>query len=147
MNVKSDKKIILDNIYFTFYIDGENYTNVHLDSKPKEIQEIYCTTEILSNEKKLEFVDQVIEYFYNFWKLIETTGDTKQYYLYFNINLILINMPLNYYIKIKNLLESLKNVISTNIIESYFKVDNKLTKCIFDIILTFYTPIKPIHII
>ena len=56
-------------------------------------------------------------------------------------------MPLNYYIKIKNLLESLKNVISTNIIESYFKVDNKLTKCIFDIILTFYTPIKPIHII
>ena len=143
----SDRKIILDNIYFKMYIDGEDYTNVHLDSKPKEIQEKYDSEEVLSHEKKLQIVDQLLEYFYNFWKLVESSGDTKQYTMYFNINLVMINIPVHYYIKIKNVLESLKPVIISNLKESYFKVENKLAKYFFDLILTFYTPIKPLHII
>ena len=143
----SDRRVILDNIYFTMYIDGEDYTNVHLDSKPKEIQEQYDSEEVLSHEKKLQIVDQLLEYFYNFWKIVESSGDTKQYTMYFNINLVMINIPVHYYIKIKNVLESLKSVIISNLKESYFKVENKLAKYFFDLILTFYTPIKPLHII
>tara|TARA_Y100000816_G_C26072604_1_gene564345 strand:- start:212 stop:646 length:435 start_codon:yes stop_codon:yes gene_type:complete len=143
----SDRRIILDNIYFTMYIDGEDYTNVHLDSKPKEIQEQYDSEEVLSHEKKLQIVDQLLKYFYNFWKLVESSGDTKQYTMYFNINLVMINIPVHYYIKIKNVLESLKSVIISNLKESYFKVENKLAKYFFDLILTFYTPIKPLYII
>jgi hypothetical protein len=143
----SDRRIILDNIYFTMYIDGEDYTNVHLDSKSKEIQEQYDSEEVLSHEKKLQIVDQLLEYFYNFWKLVESSGDTKQYTMYFNINLVMINIPFHYYIKIKNVLESLKSVIISNLKESYFKVENKLAKYFFDLILTFYTPIKPLYII
>lgn len=143
----SDRRVILDNIYFNMYIDGEYYTNVHLDSKPKEIQEKYDSEEVLSHEKKLQIIDQVLEYFFNFWKLVESSGDTKQYNLYLNINLVMINMPAFYYIKIKNVLESLKSVFISNLKESYFKVENKLAKYFFDLILTFYTPIKPVHII
>lgn len=143
----SDRRVILDNIYFTMYIDGEDYTNIHLDSKPKEIQEQYDSEEVLSHEKKLQIIDQLLEYFYNFWKLVESSGDTKQYTMYFNINLVMINIPVHYYIKIKNVLESLKSVIISNLKESYFKVENKLAKYFFDLILTFYTPIKPLHVI
>ena len=143
----SNRRVILDNIYFTMYIDGDDYTNVHLDSKSKEIQEQYDSEEVLSHEKKLQIIDQVLEYFYNFWKLVESSGDTKQYTMYFNINLVMINIPVHYYIKIKNVLESLKSVIISNLKESYFKVENKLAKYFFDLILTFYTPIKPLHII
>lgn len=143
----SDKKIILDNMYFTMYVDGNDFTNVHLNSKPKEIQEQYDSEEVLSHENKLKIIDQVMEYFYNFWKLIETSEDNKQYTMYFNINLIMINIPVNYYIKIKNVLESLKSVIQSNVKESYFKIENKLAKYFFDLILTFYTPIKPVYII
>jgi hypothetical protein len=143
----SNQKIIIDNIYFIMYLDGENLTNVHLDTKSKDIQEKYDSDEVMSHENKLQLVDQVLEYFYNFWKLIETSGDTKQYTMYFNMNLIMINIPVSYYIKIKNVLESLKPVIKSNVKESYFKVENKLAKYFFDLILTFYTPIKPVHVI
>jgi hypothetical protein len=143
----SNQKIIIDNIYFIMYLDGENLTNVHLDTKSKDIQEKYDSEEVMSHENKLQLVDQVLEYFYNFWKLIETSGDTKQYTMYFNMNLIMINIPVSYYIKIKNVLESLKPVIKSNVKESYFKVENKLAKYFFDLILTFYTPIKPVHVI
>ena len=146
-NEKNNKKIILENMYFILYVDGQDLTNVHLDSKPKEIQEQFDSEEVLSHENKLKIIDQVMEYFYNFWKLIETSKDTKLYTMYFNINLVMINVPMTYYIKIKNVLESLKNVIQTNVKESYFKVENKLAKYFFDLILSFYTPIKPVYVI
>ena len=97
------------------------------------IQEQFDSEEVLSHENKLKIIDQVMEYFYNFWKLIETSKDTKLYTMYFNINLVMINVPMTYYIKIKNLLESLKNVIRSNVKESYFIVENKLAKYFFDI--------------
>jgi hypothetical protein len=59
----------------------------------------------------------------------------------------MIEMPPSFFIKIKNTLDSLKNVIISNLKESYFKVENKLAKYFFDIVLTFYKPIKPIHLI
>lgn len=141
------KKIILDNMYFIMYVDGEDLTNVHIDSKSKDIQEKYDSEEILSHENKLKLIDEVLEYFYNFLKYIETSEDTNQYTMYFNINLVMINIPASYYIRIKNVLESLKSVIQSNVKESYFKVENKLAKYFLDLILTFYTPIKPIYVI
>lgn len=143
----SDRKVILDNIYFIMYLDGEEFTNVHLDSKPKEIQEKYDSNDVLSHEKKIEMVDQILEYFYNFWKLIESSKDTKQYTMYFNINLVMINIPLEYFSKMKTVLDSLKPVIQTNLKETYFKVENNLAKYFLDLLLTFYKPIKKIHII
>lgn len=138
--------VIYENEYFIFYLSGENKTNVHLDSKSKLIQEKYDSEEVMSHEEKLKKVDELIEYFYNFWKLIEKSRDKKMYTMYFNINLVMINMPPSYFIKIKNTLDSLKGVIVSNLKESYFKVENKLAKYFFDIILTFYKPIKPVHL-
>ena len=56
-------------------------------------------------------------------------------------------MPPTYLLKIKKTLDLLKNVITTNLVETYFKVENKLAKHFFDMILTFYKPIKPIYLI
>lgn len=136
--------IIYENEYFIFYLSGEN---VHLDSKSKDIQEKYEPDKVLSYEKKLEKVDEMLEYFYNFWKLIEKSCDNKLYTMYFNINLVMINIPPSYFIKIKNTLDSLKDVILSNLKESYFKVENKLAKYFFDFVLTIYKPIKPIYLI
>ena len=139
--------VIYENEYFIFYLSGENKTNVHLDSKSKVIQEKYDSEEVMSHEEKLKKVDELIEYFYNFWKLVEKSSDKKMYTMYFNINLVMINMPPSYFMKIKNTLDSLKSVILSNLKETYFKVENKLAKYFFDIILTFYKPIKPVHLI
>ena len=138
--------IIYENEYFIFYLSGDNQTNVHLDSKAKEIQEKYDPEEIMSHEEKLKKVDELLQYFYNFWKLIEKSGDKKMYTMYFNINLVMINIPAPYFIKIKNTLDSLNTVIKSNLNESYFKVENKLAKYFFNLILTFYKPIKPVHL-
>ena len=146
-SLNNSLNVIYENEHFIFYLSGQNQTNVHLDSKLKEIQEKYDSEEVMSHEEKLKKVDELLEYFYNFWKLVEKSGDKKIYTMYFNINLVMINMPASYFIKIKNTLDSLKSVIISNLKESYFKVDNKLTKYFFDIILTFYKPIKPIHVI
>ena len=139
--------IIYENEFFIFYLSGNFNTNIHLDSKSKEMQEKYDSDDVMSHEEKLNKVDEVLNYFYNFWKLIEKSGDKKMYTMYFNINLVMINIPAPYFIKIKNTLDSLKSVIITNLNESYFKVENKLAKYFFDLILTFYKPIKPIHLI
>ena len=139
--------IIYENEFFIFYLSSDFNTNIHLDSKSKEIQEKYDSDYVMSHEEKLNKVDEVLNYFYNFWKLIEKSGDKKMYTMYFNINLVMINIPAPYFIKIKNTLDSLKSVIITNLNESYFKVENKLAKYFFDLILTFYKPIKPIHLI
>ena len=146
-SLNNSLNVIYENEYFIFYLSGENKTNVHLDSKQKEIQEKYDSDEVMSHQEKLKKVRELLDYFYNFWKLIEKSCDKKMYTMYFNINLVMINIPVEYFIKIKNTLDSLKNVITSNLKESYFKVENKLAKYFFDLILTFYTPIKPIHLI
>ena len=145
--MSNNKKIILENIYFFMYLSGENFTDVHLETRPKEIQEKYDSNDVLSHENKLKIVDETLEYFYNFWKLVEMSGDKKQYIMHFNMNLIMINIPVSYYIKIKNTLESLRSVIETNLDKTYFKVENKLAKYFLDLILTFYKPIKSIIIL
>jgi len=145
-SLNNSLNIIYENEYFIFYLSGENQTNVHLDSKSKEIQEKYDPEEVMTHEEKLKKVDELLEYFYNFWKLVEKSGDKKMYTMYFNINLVMINIPAGYFIKIKNTLDSLKSVILSNLKESYFKVENKLAKYFLDLILTFYKPIKPVHL-
>lgn len=142
--INNSHAVLLDNEYFIFYLEG---TNVHLNSKPKEIQEQYDSESVMSHKVKMQKMHQVLDYFYNFWKMIESSNDTKMYTIYFNINLIMIDIPISFYGKIKSTLDSLKSVIQSNVIESYFKVENKLAKYFLDIILTMYKPVKPIHII
>lgn len=142
-----NKRIIVENYFFIMYLNGEDYTEFHLESKSKENQEKYQPDEVLSAEKKQEQLHEILDYFFNFWKLVESSGDTKQYTMYFNINLVLINVPMSFFGKIKNVLESLKPVLISNVTETYFKVENQLAKYFFDLILTFYTPVKPVHIV
>lgn len=139
------QNIIIENEFFTFYLSNE--TNIHLDSKSKDEQKIYDSNEIMSQDDKLKRIDNILEYFYNFWKLLENTGDEKLYTMHFNINLVMINVPPLYFIKIKNTLDSLKSVFIKNLKESYFKIEHKLTRHFFDFVLKLYVPIKPIHII
>lgn len=124
---------------------GEKDTDIFIESKSKEIQEHY--EQCMSAKEKLKRFDEFLEYFYNFWMLIETTNDEKIYTIHFNLNLLMIEIPLSRYVKIKNILDSLKSVIKKNLKETYFKVENKLAKYFLDLMFTFYTPIKPVHII
>lgn len=140
-------KVIFENEYFKFYLTGNDLSNVHLDSKSKEEQEIYDSDEVMSHKEKLIKVDNMIEYFYNFWKLIENNNEKKQYILNININLVMINIPMQYYIKFKNVLDSLKKVITSNLKETNIKIENDLAKYFVNLILTLYKPIKPLHLI
>lgn len=142
---KDLQNIIFENEFFLFYLSDE--TNIHLDSKSRDKQEIYDSNEVMSQDDKLKRIDNVLEYFYNFWKLLENTGDDKLYTMHFNINLVMINVPPPYFIKINNTLNSLKSVFKKNLKETYFKIQHKLTRYFFDLILKIYEPIKPIHVI
>jgi hypothetical protein len=59
----------------------------------------------------------------------------------------MINVPPSYYLKIKNVLDSLKSVVISNLKKTNIIIESKLAKYFFDLILTFYTPIKPVNII
>ena len=139
--------LIFENEYFKFYLAGDNLDEVHFDSQPKEIQEKYESDDILSQDDKIKRLNDSIDYFYNYWKLIETSGDTKMYTMYFNVNLIMINGALPHLFRLKQILGSLSPVIKSNLKETYFKVENPIAKIIFDLVLTFYKPIKDIYII
>lgn len=151
--INENERLIYENIYFKMSLKGNNFTEVHLESKSKEIQEYYDSNEVMSNEEKLKQIDELLDYFYNFWKFVESNNDNNVnnlnilYTLHININLIMINVPPSYYLKIKGVLDSLKSVVISNLKESFITIENKLAKYFFDLILTFYTPIKPIHII
>jgi hypothetical protein len=67
--------------------------------------------------------------------------------MYFDINLVEINIPMNTFMTIKKVFNDLKNVFEKNLKESYFKVEHKLAKYFLDIVLTLYKPVKPVHII
>ena len=140
-NGNVDKKIIYQNEFFTFFIINRN---VYLESKPKETQEIYDKCD---NDEKLKKFDELIDYFYNYWKIVELEDNNDKYVMNFNVNLVMINIPLDRFLKIKAVLESLKNVIEKKLEKTYIKVDNNLTKHFFDLILTFYKPIKDVIII
>ena len=135
---------ILENEYFKLYtIDN----NIHLDSQPKEIQEKYDSNEVMPHEVKLKKLDELMEYFYNFWKLIETTNLDKLYILNFNVQLVMFHVPIEYYLKFKKVFESLNTIFKIHLKETNIKIESKLAKHFFDLILTFYKPVKPIHII
>jgi hypothetical protein len=141
------KNILYENEYFSFYLTGEDFLEVHLDSQPKNIQEKYEPEDILSQDQKLKRLEDTMDYFYNFWKFIETSGDKKHYTMYFNVNLIMINNIIQRLFRVKVILNSLNNVIHSNLKETYFKVENPFAKVILDIVFTFYTPIKKVTII
>lgn len=136
-------KTIYETEHLIMFLD--NNTDIFIESKSKEIQEQYEHT--MTADQKLERFDEFLDYFYNFWKLIETTNDEKLYTMKFNLNLLMIEIPLSKYVKIKNILNSLKPILNKNLKETYFKVENNLTKYFLDLMFTFYTPIKPVHII
>lgn len=140
-NIIKDKKIIYQNAFFTFFIINRN---VYLESKPKEMQELYDKSD---NDEKLKKFDELIDYFYNYWKIVELEENNHKYIMNFDVNLVMINIPLDRFLKIKAVLESLKNVIEKKLEKTYIKVDNNLTKHFFDLILTFYKPIKEVIII
>lgn len=136
--------VLFKNEYIKFYICDNN---IYIDSTPKEEQEKYDSDEVLSHEEKLKKIQYVIEYFYNFWKLIEQENNNKLYTMNFNINLIMINIPLSFYWDIKKMLDSLKKVFETNLKETYFKIEHKLAKQFLDIIFSLYKPVKPVFFI
>lgn len=139
--------LIFENEYFKFYLAGENLEEVHFDSQPRSVQEKYVPDDVLSQDDKIKKLNDSIDYFYNFWKLIETSGDTKIFTMYFNINELMINGALPHLFRLRTIFNSLSSVINTNLKESYFKVENPAAKIIFDLVLTFYTPIKPVYCI
>jgi len=136
-------KIIFETEHLILFTEGENDTEVYVHSKSKEDQELW---DIMTQEEKLQRFDEFIHYFYSFWRIIEQRDEKLIHTLYFDVNLLMIEIPIDRYIKIKNILNSLKPVLEVNLKETYFKVENKLTEYFLKLVLTFYTPVKPIHI-
>ena len=101
----------------------------------------------MSQEEKMKRVDDMLEYFYNFWKVVEKTNSKIEYTLHFNTSLIAIWIPMGYYLKLRDVFNSLKPVFKTNLVKTYFKVENNLAKTLINLVLSLYTPVKPVHII
>jgi hypothetical protein len=139
--------MLYENMYFKFYLSGENKDCVNLDSTTREHQEKFIPEEVLSYNDKVKYLHETIEYFYNFWKFIETSGDTKIYTMYFNINELMIKNAWTHLFKVAEVFKKLKTVIKSNVKETYFKIESQNTKNIFDFVLTMYKPLKPIHLI
>lgn len=140
-------KVIFETEHFILYTDGDNDTDIHINSKSKDIQEYYDPEEVMSHKKKIERVNEFITYFYNYWKLIEQLNEDKLYTMYFDINLVMIEIPVGMFITIKNIFTNLKKVFEKKLKESYFKVEHKFAKHFLDIVLSLYKPVKPVHLI
>ena len=52
-----------------------------------------------------------------------------------------------FYLKLRNVFNSLNPVFKTNLVETYYKVENHLAKTLINLVLSLYTPVKPVHII
>lgn len=137
-------KVIFETEHLILFTDGINEDELYIHAKPKEIQEQH---ETMTTEDKLQRFDEFLHYFYNFWKIVEQGDRSVIYTMYFDVNLLMIEIPANRYIKIKKILESLKPILELNLKETYFKARNKLAEYFLKLVLTFYTPIKPIHIV
>ena len=142
-NIENNNIIILENEYFKFYtIDNM----IYLNSQSKEMQEKYDSNDVMSSNEKLKRLDLLIEYFYNYWKILEETNNNKLYTMNFHVNLVMFHVPMQYFFKFKKVLESLNEIFKKHLLETYITIDNKLAKYFVDIILNFYKPVKPIHI-
>tara|TARA_E500000178_G_C17038017_1_gene764595 strand:+ start:7285 stop:7698 length:414 start_codon:yes stop_codon:yes gene_type:complete len=137
--MSNSKKILLENIYFQIYLINNH---LYLSNSSKEDQEKYDNLDI---EKKLELFDEFLEYFKNFWILIK--NESIMYTLNVNLDLVMINLPIHYYKKIGDILNSLRDIFETNLIETNIKIYNVLVKNIVELILVFYKPVKKINII
>ena len=63
-------KIIYENEYFTFYLTGDNLTNIHLDSKSKEEQEIISTYHRKMLFSKLNELSNLLKIHHSFIKTL-----------------------------------------------------------------------------
>lgn len=134
--------LILENEYFKLYTIDHN---IYIDSQPIANQEKYVSDAVLSREEKIKTIDQLLEYFFNLWKVIES-GHDKIYTLNFNIEKVMFHVPMECYFKIKKTFESLNTIFEKYLKETYVRVDNDIMKHFFDLILKLYKPIKPVHI-
>lgn len=136
------KIIIYEDEFFEFYkIDKDQ---IHIATKSKEIQEV---NDSIPNEEKLKRIDILLDYFYNFWVYVKQSNDKTMYTFNFDINLIMIQVSLPYFIKVKDTLGSVREMLITNLKETNIIIKNNLAKYFFDFIFTIYKPIKPVHII
>ena len=139
--------MIYENYYFKLYLSGEKLTNIHIDSTPKEVQEIYDSNDVLSLEDKLKLSYELLQYIFNLFQVIDKNNYGEEYTLFLNVNLVMIEMPMEFFISIKNLLDSIRDILKKKLIETYFKIDNKFAQKMFDLVLSLYTPVKPIHVL
>ena len=133
---------IFSNEYFVLQADKDT---LYLTTTSKEIQESYEPESVMSQDEKVKRIDQILEYFYNFWKLQENTDSI--YTLKLDINLIMIEIPWSHYLKVKKTLDSLKDIFRVNLKETNIIVKNNLTRYFLKVIFQLYTPVKPINII
>ena len=135
-------KNIYSNEYFVLQVDKDT---LYLTTTSKEIQEKYEPESVMSQEEKVKRIDLILEYFYNFWKLQESTDSI--YTLKLDINLIMIEIPWSHYLKVKKTLDSLKEIFTVNLKETNIIVKNNLTKYFLKVIFQLYTPVKPVNIV
>ena len=135
-------KNIYSNEYFVLQVDKDT---LYLTTTSKEIQEKYEPESVMSQEEKVKRIDLILEYFYNSWKLQESTDSI--YTLKLDINLIMIEIPWSHYLKVKKTLDSLKEIFTVNLKETNIIVKNNLTKYFLKVIFQLYTPVKPVNIV
>jgi len=132
---------ILENEYFILELKKNKLIIKNTD---KEIQEKYDNNDIFTEEEKLNKLSDLISYYYNFWILAEK--ENKKYSQLFNLNLVMVEVPLSYYFTMTQTFFKLKKIFTNNLIDTTI-ISNSHTKKYLDIIFGLYTPVKPVTLV
>jgi hypothetical protein len=137
--------ILVNNSLFVLTVDNNTqniYFNTHSIKKQYENQK----NNNLNNEDKIICFNETVDYFYNFW--IYINNESKLIYTNnFNIDLIEIDLPLNFYINVGIKLNQLRPIFDNYLSKSIIKVENDRVKKIMELFFTIYKSVKPIEII
>lgn len=144
--ITGEPKILLKNIFWNFYVIG---TDVYVTTTKYSDQLKYAEggSEEKTKKEREELRDEILKYFFAFWKTIEQNNDDIKYTLHFDVSSMLVKTSVGYYAKMVSILKSLKKIFKKNLEETFFKIENKFTKSIFKIVMQLYTPVRPIHIL
>ena len=132
---------ILENEYFIIKLEDNKLIVKNTD---KEIQEKYDNNYIFTEEEKLNRLSDLISYYYNFWVLAEKKNE--KYSQLFDLNLIMVEVPLSYYFTMAQTFIKLKKIFTNNLIDTTI-ISNSHTKKYLDIIFGLYTPVKPVILV
>ncbi len=136
-----ENKQLFRNVYWNFYLSG---TDLYVETTPVPEQLEYNNRTQTEKEEKR---NEILVYFYNFWKYVESQNTDTRYTLHLYTDDIYCDSGPSYYLMVKDVLKSLQTIFKRNLEETIFKTNNMLARGVLRAVLTFYTPVRPLKIL